>query len=229
MANTEESKKSAAEYAIDYVEEGITVGLGTGSTVKYFIEALAREKLKVKCVPTSVETEKLAKKLNLNVVKLEEGLKPSKIGGPPLIDLAVDGADEVDKKFNLIKGGGGALTREKIVASASLNLVIVVDEAKLVPKLGKFPLPIEVLPFAQPYVEFELRELEASPVLRKGFTTDNGNIILDVSGLDFTDPLQLETELNNIPGIVENGIFAVRQPESVVVGKGKKVEVLDNG
>lgn len=229
MANAEQSKKTAASYAMDYIEEGISVGLGTGSTVKYFLEALAKEKIKVKCVPTSVETGKLAKKLKLNVVSLTEGLKPSKIGGAPLVDVCVDGADEVDKNFNLIKGGGGALTREKIVASASLEFVVIVDESKLVPKLGEFPLPIEVLPFAQPYVEFELRELEAEPVLRKGVTTDNGNIILDVKGLNVTDPLELETELNNIPGIVENGIFAVRQPEAVIVGKGKDVKVMENG
>ncbi|MFH1836440.1 MAG: ribose-5-phosphate isomerase RpiA [Methanobacteriota archaeon] len=229
MTSKDDSKKTAAEYAIDYVEDGISVGLGTGSTVKYFIEALAREKLKVKCVPTSVETEKLAKKLKLNVVDLVEGLKPSKIGGPPLIDVTIDGADEVDKKFNLIKGGGGALTREKIVASASKQFIVVVDESKLVQKLGAFPLPIEVLSFAVPYVEFELRELGGNPVIRKGFTSDNGNPIIDVSGLDFPDPLQLETELNNIPGIVENGIFSVLQPEVVVVGKGKKAEVLENG
>jgi len=228
MADAEQSKRTAAQYAIDYVEDGITVGLGTGSTVKYFIEELAKSKLKVRCIPTSLETEKLARKLKLNVISLAEGIKPSKIGGPPLIDVCVDGADEVDKHFNLIKGGGGALLREKIVASASLQYVIIVDESKLVPKLGAFPLPLEVLPFAQPYIEFELRELEANPVLRKGFTSDNGNIILDVSGLDFGDPLQLETELNNIPGILENGIFAVRQPEVVVVGKGKDVKVLEN-
>ena len=229
MAKDDQSKKTAAEYAIDYIEDGITVGLGTGSTVKYFIEALAREKLKVKCVPTSIETEKLAKKNKLNVVSLAEGLKPSKIGGPPLIDVTVDGADEVDKKFNLIKGGGGALTREKIVASSSLTFVVIVDETKIVKKLGEFPLPVEVLPFAQPSIEFELGELQAQSELRKGFTTDNGNIILDAKGLDFHDPLELETELNNIPGIVENGIFAVRQPEAVVVGKGKDVEVKENG
>lgn len=229
MANTEQSKKTAAYYAIDYIEDGVSVGLGTGSTVRYFLEALAKEKLKVNCVPTSVETENLAKKLKLNVVSLAEGLKPAKIGGPPLIDVTVDGADEVDKKFNLIKGGGGALMREKIVASASMLYVVIVDESKIVPKLGEFPLPVEVLPFAQPYVEFELRELGGNPVLRKGFKTDNGNIILDVSGLEFPDPLELETELNNIPGIVDNGIFAVRQPEDVVVGKGRDVEVLRNG
>jgi ribose 5-phosphate isomerase A len=229
MADVEQSKRTAAQYAIDYLEDGLSVGLGTGSTVKYFIEELAKSKLKVRCVPTSVETENLAKKLKLNVVSLSEGLKPSKIGAPPLIDVCVDGADEVDKKFNLIKGGGGALAREKIVAAASLQFIIIVDESKLVPKLGAFPLPIEIIPFAQPYVEFEMRELEANPVLRKGFKTDNGNIILDVSGLDFGDPLQLETELNNIPGVVENGIFAVRQPEVVVVGKGKDVKVLENG
>ena len=142
--------------------------------------------------------------------------------------MYIDGADEVDKAFNLIKGGGGALTREKIIASSALEFVCVVDESKLVKKIGRLPLPVEVIPFAEKYVMAEFEELGGRPQKRAGFTTDNGNIIIDVAGLAIDDPWQLETELNNIPGVVENGIFAVRQPDYVYVGKGKNVDVLVN-
>ena len=219
MAETkgsEESKKSAALMAVDEIEPGMKVGLGTGSTSKYFIEELAKRKLDVTCVPSSVATEQQAKKLGLKVVSLDQCF---------ILDAYVDGADEVDAKKNLIKGGGGALTREKIVASAANEFICIVDESKLVKKLGAFPLPIEVIPFAKNYFMNEMRDLGATMInLRQGFITDNGNIIIDVQGLDFRDPLELEDMLNNTPGVVENGIFAMRQPERVIVGKGRKAE-----
>jgi len=215
----EESKKTAGVKAVERVKTGMRVGLGTGSTVKYAIEELSRQKKAVTCVASSVSSEQLAKKLGLKVVDFNQA---------PELSVYIDGADEVDKKFNLIKGGGGALTREKILASASREFVCIVDEGKMVAKLGKFPLPIEVLPFCEEYAKNELVELGGKPETRKGFTTDNGNIIIDVSGISMKDPWQLETELNNIPGVVENGIFSVRQPEMVYVGDGKKVKVLTN-
>ncbi|MFH0860597.1 MAG: ribose-5-phosphate isomerase RpiA [Candidatus Altiarchaeota archaeon] len=222
MASAEISKKTAATAALKYVEDGMTVGLGTGSTAECFIEALAKEVkkgLSVLGIPTSERTKKLAKSL---------GIPTAELNDKNILDLCVDGADEVDKKFNLIKGGGGALTREKIVASAALKYVVIVDESKLVKKIGTFPLPIEVIPFAQNYVLNELLEIGEGAEIRKGFKTDNGNVIIDVKGLDFSDPLALETELNNIPGVLENGIFSIRQPEIVIVGKGKEHDIMRN-
>ncbi|MFH1403169.1 MAG: ribose-5-phosphate isomerase RpiA [Candidatus Altiarchaeota archaeon] len=224
----EESKKAAALAAVREVRGNMKLGLGTGSTVNYFIEELGKKKFPGSVVASSKSTEQLAKKMGLNLKTLDEVAKDARGGeeGQTLLDLYVDGADEVDPTYNLIKGGGGALTREKVVASASAEFICIVDESKKVKKLGKFPLPVEVLPFAKAYVEFELRELGAQVKERAKFITDNGNIILDVSGLDFSDPLQLETELNNIPGVVENGIFSVRQPERVLVGKDGRAEYM---
>jgi ribose 5-phosphate isomerase A len=218
MSN-EESKKAAAIRAVERIKTGMRVGLGTGTTVKYAIEELAKQKKAITCVASSVATEQLAKKLGLKLASFNEN---------PEVTVYIDGADEVDKAFNLIKGGGGALTREKIIASSALEFVCVVDESKLVKKIGRFPLPVEVIPFAEKYVMAEFEELGGRPQKRAGFTTDNGNIIIDVAGLAIDDPWQLETELNNIPGVVENGIFAVRQPDYVYVGKGKNVDVLVN-
>ncbi|MBD3388229.1 MAG: ribose-5-phosphate isomerase RpiA [Candidatus Altiarchaeales archaeon] len=226
----EADKKAAALMAVREVKGGMKLGLGTGSTVKYFIEELGRKKFPGLVVPSSKASEDLAKKSGLKVTTLDEvakmGFKKAGDMGGGLIDLYVDGADEVDRTYNLIKGGGGALTREKVVASASTEFVCIVDESKAVAKLGKFPLPVEVLPFAKAFVTSELEELGGKVVERKKFTTDNGNIILDVTGLDFSDPLQLETELNNIAGVVENGIFAVRQPERVIISKKGKAQYM---
>lgn len=216
-AGDDSAKKAAALMAIREVKGGMKLGLGTGSTVTHFIEELGRKRFPGPVVPSSKATEELAKKMKLKVASLDEY---------PLLDLYVDGADEVDKGYNLVKGGGGALTREKVVASASMEFICIIDDSKVVSKLGRFPLPVEVLPFAKGYVSAELTELGGKVVQRPKYTTDNGNIILDVSGLDFKDPLQLETELNNIPGVIENGIFAVRQPERVIVGKGDKAQYM---
>lgn len=224
--NQDADKGAAALAAIKEVKAGMRLGLGSGSTVNLFVTELGKRKYPFPVVCASNATEALAKKAGLKTMSLEEGLKPTPKSPEPYLDLYVDGADEVDKAFNLIKGGGGALTREKVVAAASMEFICIVDESKLVAKLGKFPLPIEIVPFAKPYVMAELKELEANPVERPKFVTDNGNLIIDVTGLNFKDPLELETELNNIPGVVENGIFAVRQPEKVISAKDGKARYL---
>ncbi|MBM3309082.1 MAG: ribose-5-phosphate isomerase RpiA [Candidatus Altiarchaeales archaeon] len=226
MAN-EQSKRTAALKALEYVKPGMKLGLGTGTTAGFFIEELAKAKIDVTCVPSSNATETLARSLKLKLIDLNTALAAARIGEIPQLDLCVDGADEADKKFNLIKGGGGALTREKVVASASKEFIVIIDDFKWVDKIGKYPLPIEVLPFAQKFVESEIKELGGTPKLREKFTTDNRNIILDVTGLDFSDPLDLEGMLNNIPGVVDNGIFAIRNADMVIMGKGKEFRVFE--
>jgi ribose 5-phosphate isomerase A len=212
-----ESKKAAGNKAAEYIRDGMVVGLGTGSTVKYFIEKLAEKSLDVKCIPTSIASEQLAVSLGLKITNLKEH---------PVIDVDVDGADEVDSKFYLIKGGGGALTREKIVAEASKQFIVVADESKMVRRLGKFPVAVEVLAFAEGFATKRINELGGLPKKRAGFATDNGNIILDCK-FNIIDAQKLETELKNIPGVVENGIFARRKPEKVIVGNGTKTKILE--
>ncbi|HHQ44839.1 MAG TPA: ribose-5-phosphate isomerase RpiA [Candidatus Altiarchaeales archaeon] len=219
----DDDKLAAALKAVEEMRPGIKVGLGTGSTVSYFIEALGKEGLDVPVVCSSRDSEQKATKAGLKIMELNKAISDS---NRPMLDVYVDGADEIDPLYNMIKGGGGALTREKIVAAASLEFICIVDGSKIVKQLGKFPLPIEVLEFAEVYVTNELTELGGQVVKRKGFKTDEGNIILDVTGLDFSDPLQLETELNNIPGVVENGIFSVRNADKVIVGKNGKAEYI---
>lgn len=225
--DAEQSKRTAALKVLEEVKPGMTVGLGTGTTAKYFIEELAKSKIDVTCVPSSNATETLAKSLKLKLVDLNSALTASRYGEIPQLDLCIDGADEADKNMNLIKGGGGALTREKVVASASKDFIVIIDETKWVERIGKYPLPIEVLPFAQKFVESELKELCGSPKLRENFTTDNGNIILDVTGLDLSDPLDMEGMLNNVPGIVESGIFAIRNADKVIMGKGNEFRIFE--
>jgi len=222
----EEDKKAAALAAVREVKGGMRVGLGSGSTADYFTEELGKRKFPGPVVASSKSTEALAKKYGLKLTTLDDLIKGRSDEDQPIIDLYVDGADEVSKTLDLIKGGGGAMTREKVVASAAAEFICIVDESKLVSKLGAFPLPVEVIPFAKNYVSYELTDLGGKVVERPKFVTDNGNVILDVTGLDFKDPLELETELNNIPGVVENGIFAVRQPERVLVGRKGKAEYL---
>lgn len=215
------SKKTAGYAAVEYVRDGMVVGLGTGSTVKYFVEGLAEkvreEEFDLTCIPTSVAVERLAVSLGLSVSNLVEH---------PRVDLDVDGADEVDPRFNLIKGGGGALTREKIVAESSEKFFVVVDESKIVRRLGVFPVAVEVLSFAEGKVVRELRDLGGFPRKREGFVSDNGNIILDVK-FNIVCPEKLEEEINSLSGVVENGLFAKRKPEKVLVGVGGKVSLLE--
>ena len=213
-----EMKRLAAEKAIDYVEDGMIVGVGTGSTVAYFIDALAAWKDRIAGAVSSSEqsTERL-KSHGIEVIDLNAA-------GP--LSLYVDGADECDPHKRLIKGGGAALTREKIIAEASKTFVCIVDPSKQVPILGKFPLPVEVIPMARSLVARELVRLSGGqPVWRDGVVTDNGNLILDVHNLSIVDPVALEREINQIPGVVSVGLFA-RRPADVVIVGGEPPRVL---
>lgn len=212
-------KQMAAEAALDYIQDDMIVGVGTGSTVNFFIDALAQLKHRIDgAVASSVATEERLKKHNIPVFDLNA------TGG---LSIYVDGADEATKNLHLIKGGGGALTREKIVAAASREFVCIIDESKEVGVLGRFPLPIEVIPMAQSFVARELVKLGGQPVLREGFKTDNGNLILDVHNLKIKEPASLERDINNLPGVVTNGLFALRSADVLLVaGKNgvKKVK-----
>ncbi len=208
----DERKKEAARAAIKFIEDDTIVGVGTGSTVNFFIEELAGIKARIDgAVSSSVASEKLLKEHGIPVVSLNSVID---------IPVYVDGADESTRHRYLVKGGGGALTREKIVAAASQKFVCIIDDSKLVPMLGAFPLPVEVIPMAQSYVAREITKLGGQPILREGFTTDNGNIILDVHNLKIENPPELETKLNQIVGVVTNGLFA-RRPADIVLMAGK--------
>lgn len=206
-----EAKRLAAEKAIDYVEDGMIVGVGTGSTVAYFIDALATWKDRIAgAVSSSEQSTARLKGHGIEVIELNNA-------GP--LSLYVDGADECDPHKRLIKGGGAALTREKIIAEASERFVCIVDPSKRVDVLGQFPLPIEVIPMARSLVAREiLRQTGGQPVWREGVVTDNGNVVLDIHGLSITDPVGMERELNQIPGVVAVGLFARRPADVVIVG-----------
>ena len=213
-----EAKRLAAEKALEYLKDDMIVGVGTGSTVAYFIDGLARHKDRIKGAVSSSEqsTERL-KAHGIEVLDLNQTGK---------LALYVDGADECDGAKNLIKGGGAALTREKIIAEASELFVCIVDPSKQVPVLGKFPLPVEVIPMARSLVAREILALTGGqPVWRMGVTTDNGNVILDVHNLAITDPVKTERELNQIPGVVSVGLFA-RRPADVVIVGGEPPQVI---
>lgn len=206
----EEQKRLAAERAIGYVDEGSIIGVGTGSTVAHFIDALgARRGLIEAAVSSSEQSTTRLKQHGIRVVDLNS------VGA---LALYVDGADECDPHKRLIKGGGGALTREKIIAAASKTFVCMVDASKRVDVLGKFPLPIEVIPMARGHVAREIARRGGNPVWRDGFITDNGNIILDVHGWRIDDPVALETDLNQIAGVVCVGLFAKRPADIVLIG-----------
>lgn len=214
----ENAKKAAAEAAAEEVTEGCRLGVGTGSTVNYFIDALARRKVELAAVVSSSEasTARLAR----------HGTRVADLNDVGNLDLYVDGADEVDRSGQMIKGGGGALTGEKIVASASRRFICVVDERKVVKVLGNFPLPVEVIPMARSYVARQLVALGGQPALREGFTTDHGNVILDVRHLDLVNAHEMETRINQIAGVVTVGIFAHRRADKVVVGGADKVSTI---
>ena len=205
------AKRLAGEKAIDYVEDGMIVGVGTGSTVAFFIEALARIKHRIDgAVSSSEQSTQQLRAHGIEVMELNDT-------GP--LPLYVDGADECDPRKCLIKGGGAALTREKIIAQASARFVCVIDPAKRVDVLGRFPLPVEVIPMARSLVAREILAMTGGqPVWRQGVTTDNGNWVLDVHGLAITDPPALENALNQIPGVVSVGLFAKRPADVVIVG-----------
>lgn len=207
--NQDAMKKAAAQAALEYVEAGMIVGIGTGSTANHFIDLLAGMKHKIDgTVASSIASAERLQSHGIPVMTLNE------VGS---LSLYVDGADESTEHLHLVKGGGGALTREKIVAAASETFVCIADDSKLVDRLGKFPLPIEVIPMAQSLVAREMVKLGGKPVLREGFTTDNGNIILDVHNLDIMNPVELETQINQLAGVVTVGIFAVRPADILIL------------
>ncbi|KPK50121.1 MAG: ribose 5-phosphate isomerase [Thiotrichales bacterium SG8_50] len=206
----DELKKAVAEAALDYVEAGSIIGVGTGSTANHFIDGLAG--IKGKIDGTVASSEASAERLKGHGIRVLDLNEAGQLG------LYVDGADESTKHLHLIKGGGGALTREKIVAAASDKFVCIADESKLVDVLGKFPLPVEVIPMARSYVARELVKLGGEPVLRTGFTTDNGNVILDVHNMEILNPVELEDKLNGITGVVTNGLFARRPADVLLLG-----------
>lgn len=213
-----ELKKQVAAAALEYVEVGTIIGVGTGSTANYFIDALAGIKGKIEgTVASSVASADRLRGHGIPVMDLNAAGE---------LSIYVDGADESTKHLHLIKGGGGALTREKIVAGASKKFICIADETKLVDVLGAFPLPIEVIPMARSFVARELTKRGGTPVLRENFTTDNGNLILDVHNLEITDPVTLEHELNDIPGIVTVGIFAIRPADVLLLGTKDGVKTL---
>ncbi|NQD35626.1 ribose-5-phosphate isomerase RpiA [Permianibacter sp. IMCC34836] len=209
-------KRRAAEAALAFVEENSILGVGTGSTVNCFIDLIGERRFPLKAaVSSSKATEARLRAIGVEVLDLNDA-------GP--IPLYVDGADETDAKRHLIKGGGAALTREKIVAQAAAKFVCIVDQSKLVPQLGKFPLPVEVIPMARSLVAREIVKLGGDPVYREGVVTDNGNVILDVWHLDIVNPAALEQTLNNIPGVVCNGLFALRPADVVLIARPEQIE-----
>ena len=213
-----EAKRLAALKAIEYVEDGMIVGVGTGSTVAFFIDALGDIKHRIAGAVSSSEQSTARLK--------SHGIEVMELNHTGTLPLYVDGADECDPHKRLIKGGGAALTREKIIAEASKQFICIIDPAKQVPVLGKFPLPVEVIPMARSLVAREILALTGGqPVWRDGVTTDNGNVVLDVHNLSITDPVKLERELSQIPGVVTVGLFA-RRPADVVIIGGEPPQVL---
>lgn len=212
------NKRSAATAALSYIKDGIALGVGTGSTVDILIELL--QPLAAKLGPVVSSSERSTRRL------AEFGIRTVELSSTGDLDLYIDGADEATKHLHLIKGGGGALTREKVLAGAARKFVCIVDDSKLVGMLGKFPLPIEVLPMAQGFVARQLIKLRGQPIWREGFVTDNGNHILDVHGLTIADPVALEREINQIVGVVTVGLFAARGADVLIVGTAQGVEVL---
>jgi ribose 5-phosphate isomerase A len=206
-----EAKRLAAEKAIEYVEDGMIVGVGTGSTVAYFIDALARIQHRIKGAVSSSDQSTARLK--------QHGIEVFELNHTGTLSLYVDGADECDGNKNLIKGGGAALTREKIIAEASERFVCIIDPSKQVPVLGRFPLPVEVIPMARSLIARRILDMTGGqPAWREGVVTDNGNVILDIHHLQITDPVKLERELNQLPGVVSVGLFARRPADVVIVG-----------
>jgi len=208
--NQDEMKRKAAEAAMDYVVEDEIIGVGTGSTVNHFIDCLADIKGKIRgAVSSSEASTRLLE---------ERGIEVFDLNNVDYIPVYVDGADESDHYLSLIKGGGGALTREKIIAGASQKFVCIADESKLVDVMGKFPLPIEVIPMARSFIARKLAALGGRPEWRENFITDNGNVILDVHGLEIMEPVKMENEINSWPGVVTCGLFANRGADILILG-----------
>ena len=208
-------KRNVAKAAIEYIKNSTIIGVGTGSTVNFFVEELAKNKGLIEgAVSSSIATEKLLKDNNIPVVTLNSVTE---------LSVYIDGADEATKNKHLIKGGGGALTREKIIAAASKEFICIIDDSKLVPLLGSFPLPVEVIPMAQSYVAREIVKIGGQPELRQDFQTDNGNIILDIHNLKIENPIELENQLNQITGVVTNGLFAKRSADTLLIAKDDRI------
>jgi len=215
----DEQKQIVARAAVKYVVEDAYLGVGTGSTTNFFIDELAKSKKRIRgAVASSIRTAERLKSHGISVVQL---------AAVDELPVYVDGADETTEHGAMIKGGGGALTCEKIVAAVAKKFVCIVDRSKVVGVLGEFPLPVEVIPMARSYVAHELVKLGGHPQLREHFTTDNGNIILDVEDLSILNPADLETKINNIAGVVTNGLFARRGADVILVGTDQGVKTLD--
>ena len=206
--NQDEQKRRSAEAAMRYVEDGAVIGVGTGSTVNLFIPLLAKRKFDIEGAVSSSEASTALLK--------QHGIRVLELNNTGDLPVYIDGADECDTHFRLIKGGGGALTREKIIAGASRKFVCLIDQSKRVELLGNFPLPVEVIPMARSFVARQIVKLGGHPVLREACTTDNGNLILDVHGLQIVHPEQLERDLNQVPGVVTVGLFALRKADVVI-------------
>ncbi len=214
----DELKHAAARAAIGYVPAGCIVGVGTGSTANFFIDELAAIRHRIDGAVASSEAS--AQRLRRHGIEVHE------LNDIDDLPVYVDGADEITRHLAMIKGGGGALTREKIVAAVARKFICIADESKVVDALGKFPLPLEVIPMARSYVARELVRLGGQPALRLGFTTDNGNVILDVHNLQITQPLELESTLNQIAGVVASGLFARRGADVLLFGTAGGVQIL---
>ncbi len=214
----DELKQAVAREAIRYVVEGALIGVGSGSTANFFIDELGKVKGQVTGAVAS--SEKTAERLK------RHGIRVVDLNAVDELPVYVDGADEIDERLAMIKGGGGALTREKIVAAVARKFVCIADQSKLVPVLGKFPLPVEVIPMARAHVSRQLEKLGGRPKLREGFVTDNGNVVLDVSGLSIRKPGELESAINDIAGVVTNGLFALRGADVLLLGTETGVKTL---
>lgn len=215
----DDKKKAVAQAALKYIEEGAIVGVGTGSTVDFFIQALATVKHTIQgAVSSSDASTKQLKAMGIEVFDLNS------VG---TFDIYVDGADEITEHKHMIKGGGAALTREKIVAAVADKFICIIDDTKQVPVLGRFPLPVEVIPMARSYVAREIVKLGGDPAYRQGVVTDNGNVILDVHNMNILNPVELEKQLNAIVGVVTNGLFAHRGADLVLMGTDNGVETID--
>jgi ribose 5-phosphate isomerase A len=216
--NQDELKQAAANAALEFIEYGSVIGVGSGSTVNFFIEALKKVKGKIEgAVASSIATADKLKALGIPLID---------VNSIDVIPLYVDGADEINAARQMIKGGGGALTREKIVAAVSKKFICIADQSKLVDLLGNFPVPVEVVPMARSYVARQMVMLGANPVYRLGFVTDNGNVILDVHNLKMLSPIEIEQKLNNIVGVVTNGVFAMRSADILLLASESGVRQL---
>jgi ribose 5-phosphate isomerase A len=219
--NHGEKKRLAALAALQYIQPGSILGVGTGTTVNHFIDALPDVRNKIDAIVASSKvTEDRLRGLNFEITELSE------TGN---IDLYVDGADEANKHFHLMKGGGGALTREKVLANAAREFICIIDDSKWVGVLGKFPLPVEVIPMARSFVSRQFVKARGQPVLRNNYLTDNGNQILDIYNLSVTNPVEMEQRFNQIPGVVTVGIFANRPADKILMADDNQVRELNRG